>query len=136
MEEQVISFETAKLAKEKGFKHKTNKGYSNTNTSIPRLLDCQYYYDFNSYTTENRGGWAEGYGDLYAAPIQSLVQKWIREKHEIHIEIYSNASGWGYILTKINGTTIKEIEDDIFFNSYEEALEIGLELSLKRIKSP
>lgn len=66
-------------------------------------------------------------------PSQSLLQRWVREKHDIHIEIYANASGWGYILTKTNGTTIKEIEDSIFFDSHEEALEIGLELALKRI---
>ena len=40
-----------------------------------------------------------------------------------YIEIYSNASGWGFMITKggFNGTCIYEIEDDIFFESLNEA---------------
>jgi hypothetical protein len=124
MEEQYISFKTAKLAKKKGF------GLIQRFSSIALLYDktgkhcCYSNYGF-MYS-----GLSEGY---ISAPTQTFLQNWLREKHGIHIEIYANASGWGYILTKINGTTIKEIEDDIFFDSPEEALEIGLELSLKRI---
>ena len=40
----------------------------------------------------------------------------------------------GYILTKLNGTTIKEIMDDVFFETAEIACEKGLELALNMIK--
>lgn len=73
--------------------------------------------------------------DYLEAPTQSLAQKWLREKYGIHIEIYANATGWGWILTKCagNGSVIKEIRDCKFFNTYEEALEEGLEIALKLI---
>jgi glycerol kinase len=74
------------------------------------------------------------YLHIIYAPTQEQTQKWIREKYGIHVEIYSNASGWGWILTKINGTGMMEIEDDIFFDSYEEALEVGLNKALEFIK--
>ena len=71
MEEQLISFETAKLAKEKGF---------------------TYAYEF--YDKEGNivdfgivGGWTDCHDENYAAPTQSLLQKWLREKHDIHFEI-------------------------------------------------
>lgn len=71
---------------------------------------------------------------MYARPTQTVLAKWLRIAHGIHVEIYCNASGWGYILTKLNGTTIQEIMDDIFFESPEAAMEVGLEMALKRIK--
>ena len=55
------------------------------------------------------------------------LQKWLREIHEIHVEIYCNHSGWGWILTKLNGTTIKELDlNQEFYKSYEDALEAGI----------
>ena len=71
---------------------------------------------------------------MYARPTQSVFQKWLRVKHGIHVEIYCNASGWGYILTKLNGTTIKEIDDDVFFETAEIACEVGLVEALNMIK--
>jgi len=59
----------------------------------------------------------------------------LREKHNIHVEIYRNASGWGWILTTTNtGSTLLEINNDIFFDTYEEALEEGLKEGLKLIE--
>ncbi len=66
-----------------------------------------------------------------AAPSYQQVINWIRKKYEIHIEIYCNNSVWGYILTKLNGTTIKEITDDVFFNQPEIATTIAIEEVIK-----
>ena len=77
----------------------------------------------------------KGQFHLALAPAQSLAQKWLREKHNIHVEIYRNASGWGWILTTTNtGSTLLEINNDIFFDTYEEALEEGLKEGLKLIE--
>ena len=71
---------------------------------------------------------------MYARPTQAVLAEWLRITHGIHVEIYCNASGWGYILTKLNGTTIKEIMDDIFFEDHDIAKEKGLEVALNLIK--
>lgn len=120
MIETVVSLETARLLKEKGFQERCRAYWHITvGMSHTQLSPCNY----------------NGGVDFYAsAPTQSFAQQWIREKG-IHIGIYANASGWGWILTKCggNGSCIKEIEDDTFFNTYEDALEEGLKQALKLI---
>jgi hypothetical protein len=125
MEEKQITFETAKLAKKKGF------DLIQRFSSIALLRDKTGKSSHYSNYGFMYSGLSEGY---ISAPTQTFLQNWLREKHGIHIEIYANASGWGYILTKTNGTIIKEIEDSVFFDSPEEALEVGLVLTLKQIK--
>jgi hypothetical protein len=125
MEEQHVSFETAKLAKKKRFDIIQRYG----------MEASLYNKDGNHTYYANYGFMYSGLSDGYiSAPTQSLLARWIREIHNIHIEIYCNASGWGYILTKLNGTTIKEIMDDVFFDSNESAFEVGLNEALKLIK--
>ncbi len=121
MGNQYITYSLAVLAKEMGYE------YIDTYCYDPECRDRSYLFhwcDEHYCSTEER------MKRLVPAPTQAGLQRWIREKREIHIEIYSNASGWGWILTKINGTTLKEIEDSMFFNSYEEALEEGLSNAL------
>ncbi len=69
--EDYVSFETAKLLKEKGFPQGTFR--------------CHYIIDGNSHykSFENRCG----FGDYdIIAPTQSMAMKWLREKHSIVIE--------------------------------------------------
>ena len=129
MEEQLISFETAKLAKEKGFD----------------FIDVHSYYHIN-----------EGYSIGYAlcisevneqtdgcllAPTQSLLQKWLREKHFLHIVLIPTITGdMTYKIVDIQCNPQYEIErppyNDVCaydFTTYEEALEIGLQEALKLI---
>lgn len=120
MEETFCSLETAKLLKEKGFQERC-RAYWHTICELYtcRLSPCDYNNGIEFYAS---------------APTQSFAQQWIREKG-IHIGVYANASGWGWILTKCggNGSCIKEIEDDTFFDTYEDALEEGLKQALKLI---
>jgi len=134
MEEQLISFETAKLATEKGFTRRT-MGYSMTSTR-------------NNYYTEN----GELNGDctdfikeviraprkkkekirlnhiLYPASTQSLLQKWLREKHGEHIGVTYMTGSKTY-----NTSLTMRSMGWSGFKSYEEALEKGLQEALKLI---
>ena len=155
MQEQIISFETAKLAKEKGFQELVSNCYYNEklfgsyammsedDSAFIDVMDGNELENHNHIDFENR----------FSAPTQSLLQKWLREKHNIHIEInfmsrtvpfhygyfiilrgighelnLDNDSQGNYrpILSKTHGGY--EI-----FNSYEKALEIGLQETLKLI---
>lgn len=70
---------------------------------------------------------------------QSVAQKWLRETKNIHICIYNCACGYGYEISKAdNGTHIassvyKGTNDGEEWDSYEEALEAGLQEALKLI---
>lgn len=117
MKEELISFETAKLANSKGFKF----DYNLVNTLYYRrsdkiLIDKSYHSP-----------------DDYAAPTQSLLQKWLREVHNIHVTPYISD-----ISVDIYGCSIKwhdnaYKEQFVKGNIYEKALEVGLKEALKLI---
>ena len=127
MEEQLISFETAQLAKEKGFPQ-LNEGVYFTKDKE----HCLVGWGFNDRTEDSFA--------QYSAPTQSLLQKWLREEHKLHIWIESDTfigKTWGHMFN--TNFTAKEITDElekdetIIFNSYEEALEKALYHMLKLI---
>lgn len=123
MEEELITFETAKLAKEKGFDVPVKSYFydGDTGTNILREEKHSYYKNYN------------GVDLCYSIPTQSLLQKWLREKHKICMEMeeYYNLNdtklGWyaKYRKPKFNCLRGK---------TYEEALEKGLQEALKLIK--
>lgn len=59
---------------------------------------------------------------------QSMLQRWFREKHSLHITIYSaSQESWMYRITKPS----QKIKDGIYaedFDDYEEALEDALQM--------
>jgi hypothetical protein len=83
-------------------------------------------------------------------PTQSLLQKWLRDEHNIDIQVICNHSeklGKHYLLgiiyiinNQVESFIIKETDVNIdyvnkMFITYEEALEIGLYESLKLINN-
>jgi hypothetical protein len=131
MQDKIVTLKTAKLARKKGLDTELDFGSNCTCYHLKKTMG----YNKNDFTSYHVHFQYPDRKEYIFAPTQSLLARWIREKHGIHIEIYCNASGWGYILTKLNGTTIQEIMDDVFFESNEIALEIGLKQALNLIKS-
>jgi len=111
MSEDLISFKTAKLAKIKGF------------------VDIIFYSN----------GQGELSGEIYSGPSQSVLRKWLREKHEIDLfmDIWGKEGEFYHIedITKGFGKDRHVIgnggEGSL---NYEEALEEGLLEALKLIK--
>lgn len=76
----------------------------------------------------------------YHFPTQSFAQKWLRETKNMHIAIIRNACGYSYDICKANNGTF--IAASIFdgpndggqWDTYEEALETGIQEALKLIK--
>lgn len=96
MTEQLITFRTARLAKAKGFDVYTNHFFINN-----KLIDISDLEDVYS-NNWNKPKWVfdkdghECFGcesdnkkwfDVYSAPTQTLVQKWLREVHKININV-------------------------------------------------
>lgn len=112
MTEELVTLETAKMLKEKGFQQR--KYLINVST----LHHCYKYL---------------------SVPPQSVAQKWLRETKNLHIEIYRNACGYGYAIVKANNGTWMEDDDAKGPNdggnwdTYEEALEAGIFEALKLI---
>ena len=112
MEEQLISFETSKLAKSKGLTYE----------------DVGQSYRSNGDFTYGKND-----DEFYPAPTQSLLQKWLREKHLIDIIIGSNIIGYNLILWDRKTNKRHNIKSNLF-QHYEEALEAGSYEALKLIK--
>ena len=140
MQEQLITFETAKLAKEKGFDFRCEKAYFETlKHALETSRDGEITFPYKPPRILKRN-----YGDEFTifiaeAPTQSLLQKWLREKHEIYVsprESYSFDNTLEYVCT-VNGTYVNHnIKDKPInrFDTYEQALEVGLQEGLKLIK--
>ena len=119
MKEELITFETAKLAKEKGFFYK-GLMYRKEGT----LSDNRgFLYNLN----------------VYSASTQSILQKWLREKHNIMVTVSIPYEEFGFYAAEIwgenreDGIKILEIDGMSVFKTYEEALEEGLQEALKLI---
>tara|TARA_R110000772_G_C13065980_1_gene415812 strand:- start:98 stop:505 length:408 start_codon:yes stop_codon:yes gene_type:complete len=135
MKEELITFETAKLAKEKGFDWDCESYYKPNTKELPSNL--------NGKRSWNHVVPAKEY---YSAPTQSLLQKWLRGEHKI--DIYVLGYGFGYYaqlnnVPPANQSDVKYIdrrwnmppedENSGDLRTYEEALEKGLQEALKLI---
>ena len=124
MEDIIITFKTAKLAKEKGFPQEPNK------LKIP-------YYNYKGEFKGDVKDWLRKYlrkedtsdVESVSAPTQSLLAKWLRERYNIHVT--SQIGNLDFINTY--HYDIRYIDKNKFickvkgnFKTYEEALEAGL----------
>jgi hypothetical protein len=130
LREDLISFETSKLAYKADFifKGRTNDWL---NTTLPYHEDGKRNIDFNYE------------GEDYPAPTQGLLQKWLRIKHNLLVEVnyrtfgVSSGNGYSYMVERKNKhkNMNNYIGMNIFegFKTYEEALEEGLQVACKLI---
>jgi hypothetical protein len=77
MKEQLILFGTAKLAKEKRFDCKVGNFFKLTTISHPLIEDTCLLQNINSLSDV----------PLFSRPTQSLLQKWLREVHNIDVSV-------------------------------------------------
>lgn len=131
MTDQLISFETAKLAKEKGLSILQMFGW----------ITKFYHPRTKSLLALGRTGKCKIYS-LYYAPSQSLLQKWLREEHNLNIVIMTSINTNNKFEVSIEeivkqfGTDMTDSVycKDVEYDTYENALEAGLLEALKLIK--
>lgn len=141
MKEQLISFKTSKLAYQKGY---TREAVSISFTSARRNYynakgqlngDCtDFVKDIVNYGREK----AKVKHILYPATSQSLLQKWLREEHELVVLIeggYMKQYGKysAVLLGNKEGLYHHKLDGFTIFKTYEKALEEGLQEALKLI---
>ena len=126
--EDYVSYETAKLLKEKGF-------------SCDEISCIKV---FKGHTYKIHGTVIDADEDVTIPTIQ-LAMKWLREVHNIYINIdihwlyFANQNGFMYIITKIleNGTDYVnsngDENDEYFYSTYEEACEAAIKYCLENL---
>lgn len=127
MNEQLISFETAKLAKEKNFNEETFDTYHNI---VGSLHNIEYKDTWNTKGSTS-------------APTQSLLQKWLRDVYNIQLclkplyggdKIEGKQTGW-LCYTPYNDEEFTNVSSiSLSDYTYEKALEKGLYKALQLIK--
>lgn len=136
MTDRLITFDTAVLAKEKGFNIPIIYGYASKSivSENGELMSCFHYHDYGDispfdYNNKTFRHYPNG---CYSAPTQSLLQKWIRENSNLHIVINHFRNGtYTCVITEQT-----PIDSKIFgecWDTYEEALEVALQRALNLI---
>jgi len=131
-----VSLKTAKLAQEKGFNEICRNGYYET---LAHTLDCGRGGEMDFPYIEPRILERRNYDHsvlIAQAPTQSLLQRWLREVHNIYIEILLGEdrpyNQFYYRLMKL-GQYSTLSHDGFYRKSYEEVLEEALQQALIKI---
>ena len=130
MKEQLVSIETARLAKEKGFSEICTHTYSFNSKSkmYGKIVEYTFGCDYSTISRFN-----------ILIPTQTILQKWLRERHRIHIWVDAGAEDNTDVNSKIKYQAVvvsfndNEDDDNVWVETYEEALESGLQLALTLI---
>ena len=141
MEEKLVPFEIAKLLRLKGF------------ADIIGTFRGKHYYNHKGEldgdvldAIKHRNDTDKEKYESIPAPTLSLAQKWLREVHNCHIHIVPepHSSGinynWQVLIYNPNDETCWDKKstglygDNGEYPTYEDALEAGIEMSLKLIK--
>jgi len=138
MKNERVSFETAVLAKGKGFNLTSSRfytklsskmfGYDEENRPYPIVNTHKRLYTIGEHATLNAK-------NAFYAPTQNCLQKWLREIHKIHISpmfIGPDTNKYKYRIDVEGSGNIGEYSK--WFTNFEECFEEGLKEGLNLIK--
>lgn len=120
IKDELVSFDTAKLAKEKGFDLVVHNYYKKGAKGRKRVRRCSKSCNYNDTSILH-----------YSRPTQALLQRWLREVHNINIHVQHWNCMWMFSHQHIK-TCHNGISHDNF-KTYELALEAGLNEALKTL---
>lgn len=133
--EDYVSFEVAKLLKEKGFDEATNR-YYNAQCRQIRTVSDTFMWHWNNEEFMKRV-LMEG---AIAIPTLQMAMKWLREVHnysisiclDSYVEPYDNEY---YILIRRKKDRFEEISpcEQVYFKTYEEAAEAAIKYCLEEL---
>ena len=112
IQEAYVSFETAKLLKEKGFGEYTLGFYKDNEKKL----------DFDRFADD----WNTKHVGYIAAPTHQMALKWLREVHNIYIMVEHNK-----LLTPPFWFKLDDYTSDSLYTTYEQACEDAIEYCLE-----
>jgi len=118
--EDYVSFETAKLLKEKGFTENCLMRYN----KVGDLVEEAYKSNWNFQTID------------YSAPTLQMAMKWLREVHNINVDIVPiwNQKRFEYQVFVVTPENAKHCYiDDKLYLGYEQACEAAIKYSLEHL---
>lgn len=134
VEEAYVSFEVAKLLKEKGFKIDTSNDYWKIGEDGTRY----FMSSIGAYTSDINNKFAfYRPADTYPCPTQQMAMRWLREVHTMGITIgaantYNEGVGYYWHITD-NHPGVKWLSDTTYCKTYEEAAEAAIKYCLENL---
>ena len=129
--EDYVSFETAKLLKEKGFDESTSMVYMSYG-------DLCKLHRYDSIRNSDYNDITKNYFE-YTASTLYMAMKWLREVHNICITIYPEENGYEAVLYDIENDVEIVLQSfgvygiHIYEEIYEDAVEAALKYCLKTL---
>ena len=126
IEEEYVSFETAKLLKEKGFNEKVICYYDDGGS-----LNLNKFVEFQCCN--------EGYGSgVFAAPTLQIAMKWLLKAHKLFVNVCPSVEG--YYWTEKWHSYVDNLEKRYpfgkfigTFNTHEQACEAAIKYCLENL---
>jgi hypothetical protein len=150
MQEQRINFETAKLAKEKGFHWRRIEPIVEIYPGGgPRMVFTDDPWEmtngnacFNEAGKQIHPKMYNPQNAHYPRPTQALLNKWLRERCDLHVMCNpvgrnikaATAGQWLATIVRLDNGEVY-LTEPIYHESCEQAMEIGLFYALNLIKS-
>lgn len=134
--EDYVSFETAKLLKEKGFDCPCKVWYSEYTSQFFRGEK----YTIIEFDGHNR--FNENYKFLCYAPTLQMAMKWLREVHHYYIQVMLDSwacgghMGYYVVIQKTDldfEMMLQDAVDEVFYQTYEEAAEAAIRYCLENL---
>ena len=142
-----VEYETASLARDKGYREWCSAYYETAmqdvfvdedgdecvdgELAIPKGYTEIVYGNHRNAETED----ADAEWTTCSAPTQAGLQRWLREIHNIQVYAYSHTKvngKWIHYIAVVDVVSLNDARDEEF-ETYEEALEVGLHYALNRI---
>lgn len=133
--EDYVSFEIARLLKEKGFDGECRAFWKDWNGEI-RLCSCNRAHMFDYCHNSMLERYNDAEETNIAAPTLQMAMKWLREEHNKSIEVRSQglkATGLGWVTEIYNLRNQDKEYDNVFTQSYEEACEAAIKYCLENL---
>ena len=124
--EDYVSFECARLLREKGFDWNTDKQFNSDKI-------------VGDYNITDRSRYPERYLD---APTLQMAMKWLREEHHYYIQVMLDSwvrggrLGYYVVIQKTDSDfemMLSDALDEVFYQTYEEAAEAAIKYCLEHL---
>lgn len=127
--EDYVSYETAKLLKEKGFDEACHAFYDDGHMHILKFVQNGLWN--NAGVVANNG--------ICVAPTLQMVTKWLRKKHNLHCDIGYDDLDWFWNIISVSKDVPIGDRPKIIVNGYacnkspEEAIEAAIKYCLENL---
>ena len=139
--EDYVSFETAKLLKEKGFDEYCRTIYNAGVFCSIASLDCRWNEGYGELIEEKQNSDFSIYDNAISAPTLQMAMKWLREVHNLSVrprydEVEDEKEHlyyvWFFDILSMNPykTLVEPIHG---YSTYEEACEAGIKYCLEKL---